>query len=65
VTLKMEAAGSSETLVSYIYMKTGELKFMRHTAGYSLLGHRRNEDIFEELKVDSVEKNYHTRNKNG
>jgi len=29
---------------------------MRHTAGYSLLDHRRNEDILEELKVDSVKK---------
>jgi len=29
---------------------------MRRTAGYSLLGHKRNETILEELKVDSVEK---------
>jgi hypothetical protein len=32
------------------------MKFMRRTAEYSLLDHRRNEDILEELKVDSVEK---------
>jgi hypothetical protein len=29
---------------------------MRHTAEYSLLDHRRNEDILEELKVYVVEK---------
>jgi len=29
---------------------------MRSTAGYSLLDHRRNEYILEELKVDPVEK---------
>jgi hypothetical protein len=28
------------------------MKFMRRTAGYSLLGHRRNENILEELKVE-------------
>jgi hypothetical protein len=32
------------------------MKFMRRTAGYSLLDQRRNEDILEELKVDLVEK---------
>jgi len=32
------------------------MKFTRRTAGYSLLGHKRNETILEELKVDSVEK---------
>jgi hypothetical protein len=37
-------------------LKTAEMKFMRRTAGYSLLNDRRNEDIFEEIKVDSVEK---------
>jgi hypothetical protein len=30
------------------------MKFVRSTAGDSLLDHRRNEDILEELKVDSV-----------
>jgi hypothetical protein len=30
-------------------------KFKRHTAGYSLLDHRRNEDILKELKVDPFE----------
>jgi hypothetical protein len=32
------------------------MKFLRPTAGYSLLDHRRSEDILEELKVDPVEK---------
>jgi len=32
------------------------MKFMTRTAGYSLLDHRRNEDILEEFKVDTVEK---------
>jgi hypothetical protein len=32
-------------------LKKAEVKFMRHTAGYSLFDHRRNEDV-EELKVD-------------
>jgi len=30
-------------------------KFMRRTVRYSLIGRRRNEDILEELKVDTVE----------
>jgi hypothetical protein len=29
---------------------------MRHAAGYSLLGLRRNEDILEELNLDMVKK---------
>jgi hypothetical protein len=29
---------------------------MRHTAGYNLLDHRRNEDILEELQVEPVVK---------
>jgi hypothetical protein len=37
-------------------MKTAEMKFMKHTAGYSLSHQRKNEDILEELKVDPVEK---------
>jgi hypothetical protein len=32
--------------------KTAETKFMKHTALYRLLNHRRNEDILEEIKVD-------------
>jgi hypothetical protein len=32
------------------------MKFIRITAGYSLLDHRRNADILEDLKVDPVEK---------
>jgi hypothetical protein len=32
------------------------MNFMRHTAGYSLLDHRRNEDILEEFNVDPIEK---------
>jgi len=32
------------------------MKFIRHTAGYGLLDHRRNEDMLEELKVDLVKK---------
>jgi hypothetical protein len=35
-------------------LKTAEMKFMGHTTGYSLLDHRRNEDVLE-LKVNSVE----------
>jgi hypothetical protein len=31
------------------------MKFMRHTAGYSLLKHNKNKDVLE-LKVDPVEK---------
>jgi len=37
-------------------LKTAEMKFTRRTSEYSLLDHRRNEDILEELKVDPVEK---------
>jgi len=36
-------------------LNTAEMKLMRHTAGYSLLDHRRNEDILEELTVDPLE----------
>jgi hypothetical protein len=32
------------------------MKFIRHTAGYSLLDNRRNKDLLEELKVDPIEK---------
>jgi hypothetical protein len=31
------------------------MKFMRRTAGYTLLDHRRHEDILEELNVDPAE----------
>jgi hypothetical protein len=31
-------------------LKVAEMKFTRHTAGYSLLDHRRNEVILEEVK---------------
>jgi ABC-type ATPase involved in cell division len=36
-------------------LKTTEINFMRRTAGYILLDHRKNEDILEEIKVDPVE----------
>jgi hypothetical protein len=36
-------------------LKTAEMKFMRPTGGYSLLDHRRSENILEELNVDPVE----------
>jgi hypothetical protein len=36
-------------------LKTAETKCMTHTARYSLLYHRMNEDILEELKVHSAE----------
>jgi ABC-type ATPase involved in cell division len=35
-------------------LKTVEMKFMRRTAGYSFLDHRRNGDVLEELKADPV-----------
>jgi hypothetical protein len=38
---------------------------MRLTAGYSLLDHRRYEDILEEFKIDTVEKKLTQYNKNG
>jgi hypothetical protein len=36
-------------------LKTAEMKFMRRTAGYSLLDDRESEDISEEIKVHPVE----------
>jgi hypothetical protein len=36
-------------------LKTAEMKFMRHTEGYNLFEHIRN-DILEELEADPVEK---------
>jgi hypothetical protein len=30
------------------------MELVRHTAGYSSLDHRRNEDILQELRVDPV-----------
>jgi hypothetical protein len=50
------------------YKKTinaAEMKFMRHTAGCSLLDRRRKEDILEELQLDPVKGNYQIINKNG
>jgi hypothetical protein len=38
-------------------LKTAESEFMTRKVGYSLVDKRRNEDISEALKVDSVEKN--------
>jgi hypothetical protein len=35
-------------------LKTAEMKFMRPTAGYSLLYHKRNEDILVEFEVDPL-----------
>jgi hypothetical protein len=35
-------------------LKTAEMKFIRHTAGYSLLDRRKNEDILEEFRVHPV-----------
>jgi hypothetical protein len=37
-------------------LKTTEIKFMRCTAGYSLLYRKRNEDILDDLKLEPVEK---------
>jgi hypothetical protein len=37
-------------------LTTAEIKLLRLWVGYGLLNHRRNEDISEELKVDTVEK---------
>jgi len=33
-------------------LKTTEMKFMKRTAGCTLLDHKRNEDILETFKVD-------------
>jgi hypothetical protein len=38
-------------------IQTVEMKFMKRTARYSLLDHRRNEDILKEIKIYPVEKN--------
>ena len=32
------------------------MKFFRRTAGHTLYDHKRNEEIFEELKVEPVDK---------
>jgi hypothetical protein len=36
-------------------LKTTEMKFMKRTAGYSLLNHRKMKLFLEELKVDPIE----------
>jgi hypothetical protein len=36
-------------------LQTIEMIYMRHTAGYNLIHHRRNEDILEKLNVDTDE----------
>jgi hypothetical protein len=41
------------------------MKFMRHTAGYSLLDHRRNDNILGELKQIQYISNQYNINKNG
>jgi hypothetical protein len=33
------------------------MKYLRRTAGYTLLNHKRNEEILEELHVTSLEDN--------
>jgi hypothetical protein len=38
-------------------LKAEEMKFMIRKAGYSLLGHRKYEDIPEEIKTEPVERN--------
>jgi hypothetical protein len=35
-------------------LTTAEVRFMRRTAGCSLLEHRRNEDILQELNTDPI-----------
>jgi len=45
-------------------LKVEETKFIRRTAGYSLLDHRRNEKILEEIKVDQSKRNDGNINKN-
>jgi hypothetical protein len=36
-------------------LRTPEMKYLRRTAGYTLLDHRRNEEILEELHVTPLE----------
>jgi hypothetical protein len=35
-------------------LKASEMKFLRRTAGYTLLNHKKNEDILQELDTTSV-----------
>jgi hypothetical protein len=46
-------------------LKTAEIKYVRHTAGYSLLEHRRNEDILEEFRPDPDQKELAQYKQNG
>jgi hypothetical protein len=36
-------------------LRTAEMKYLQCTAGYTLLGHKRNEEILEKLHVKSLE----------
>jgi hypothetical protein len=36
-------------------LRTAEMKYLRRTAGYTLLNHKRNEEILEELLVTALE----------
>jgi len=44
--------------VGYKKTKTVEMTFMRRTAGYSSLGHRRYGNILGELKVETVHQKF-------
>jgi hypothetical protein len=45
-------------------LRTAELKYLRRTAGYTLLNHKRNEEILEELHVTPLEENLCTYRRN-
>jgi hypothetical protein len=36
-------------------LRTAEMKYLRRTAGHTLLNHKRNEEILEELHVTPLE----------
>jgi hypothetical protein len=36
-------------------LRTAEMKYLRRTAGYTLLNHKRNEEMLEELHVTPLE----------
>jgi hypothetical protein len=37
-------------------LKASEMKFLRRTAGYTLLDHKKNEDVLQELNTTPVNK---------
>jgi hypothetical protein len=46
---------SEKTGYKHKWLQTAEMKYLRRTAGYTLLNHKRNKEILEQLHVTPLE----------